>query len=260
MMDPAVPATLEQALALLAERDQALVQLRQSQEEFLRAVSHDLRAPLRHITSYGTLVREVLDDAGLQGEAADEARQFLGTMDQSARRMARMLDGLLTIARAARAPLNLQVVDLVALLQQVKAEVEAGACAGAGAGERQVEWVLPTVACMVTTDVALMQQLVAALLDNALKFTRPRAPARITVSATSDAAGQGWALTVRDNGVGFDMAHAAALGGVFQRLHRENEFEGVGAGLALVQTIAQRLGLQWQIRAESGVGCTVTVS
>lgn len=256
MTYPAAPATLEQALALLAERDQALAQLRQSQEEFLRAVSHDLRAPLRHITSYGSLVREVLDDAGLQGEAADEARQFLGTMDQSARRMARMLDGLLAIARAARAPLNLQAVDLAALAVQAKVQVEAGPAAGPVT--RQIEWALPMAPCVVTTDAALMQQLLIALLDNAVKFTRPQPLARISIIAVPASEGA-WSMTVQDNGTGFDPAQAGGLGGVFQRLHRENEFEGVGAGLALVQTIAHRLGLQWQICAQPGAGCTVTV-
>ena len=87
-----------------------LAQLRAAQEEFLRAVSHDLRAPLRHITSYGPLVAVLLHDAGLQGQALQEAQEFLTTMDQSARRMGRMLDGLLALSQIARAPLQRQPV------------------------------------------------------------------------------------------------------------------------------------------------------
>ena len=85
--------TLQSLRAQLAERERQLAELAAAQEEFLRAVSHDLRAPLRHITSYGPLVAELLHDAGLQGEALQEAQEFLATMDQSARRMGRMLDG-----------------------------------------------------------------------------------------------------------------------------------------------------------------------
>lgn len=246
------PATLDAALAQLAQRDRELLELRVAQEEFLRAVSHDLRAPLRHITSYGALVRELLDDAGLQGDAAAEARQFLGTMDQSTRRMACMLDGLLHIARAARAPLHPGPVDLAALLRDAQAEL------ARTAPERTVAWSLPAESFTVHTDAALARQLVAQLLDNAFKFTRPRAGACVTARLQAGAGG-GWQLQVQDNGVGLEPARAGALGGVFQRLHRDSEFEGVGTGLALVQTIAQRLGARWRIEGQPGGGCTVTV-
>ena len=119
--------------ALLARRDQALADLAATQDELLRAVSHDLRAPLRHITSYGPLVRELIDEAtaagSLTAEASEEALAFLATMDQSARRMGRMLDGLLTLSRAARAPLQPITLDVQALVAEARTAL-AGAAVG----------------------------------------------------------------------------------------------------------------------------------
>ena len=229
-----------------------LAQLRAAQDEFLRAVSHDLRAPLRHITSYGPLVTELLQDAGLQGEALNEAQEFLITMDQSARRMGRMLDGLLVLSRIAHAPLQRQPVALTALAH------EAQAALAASAHSRAVQWHIATDMPCVLGDAALLRQLLTELLANALKFTRGCAPAQIAVTAETGADGS-IALRVQDNGVGFNPAQSAGLFGVFQRLHREAEFEGVGTGLAVVRAIAQRHGGEASATATPGAGCTLSV-
>lgn len=278
--------------AQLAERDQRLADMAAAHEEFLRAVSHDLRAPLRHITSYGPLVTEVLQEADgalPTGQALQEALEFLATMEQSARRMGRMLDALLALSRVARAPLQLQllsraeVADLIAQVQDALAPRAVG---------RAVQWQLTLADRPVRADAALLRQLLTELLDNALKFTRGREPAHIAITLavehpdTSDATGAGDARTpddpasaggpgesggpasaggqvtlhVQDNGAGFAPAQSAGLFGVFQRLHRESEFDGVGAGLALVRAIAQRHGGQASATATPGQGCTVCIT
>jgi signal transduction histidine kinase len=240
--------------ALLARRDQQWAQQAAAQDEWVHAVSHDLRAPLRHITSYGPLVRELLEEAqGLEPEARHEALAFLGTMDQSARRMGRMLDGLLALARIDRAPLRLQAVDLGALIEQARAPL-AAALQG-----RAVQWQVAPALPTVQGDAALLRALLDALLSNALKFTQGRAPACIAVGAERAADGA-CTLWVQDNGVGFNPAQANGLFGIFQRLHRESEFEGVGTGLALVRAVARRHGGQVQAVSAPGEGCTVRVS
>ena len=255
--DPA--QELARLRAQLAERDQRLADMAAAHEEFLRAVSHDLRAPLRHITSYGPLVTEVLQEADgalPTGQALQEALEFLATMEQSARRMGRMLDALLALSRVARAPLHPQqlsraeVADLIAQVQDALAPRAAG---------RAVQWQLTLAERPVRADAALLRQLLTELLDNALKFTRGREPARIAITLEHGAGGQ-VTLHVQDNGAGFAPAQSAGLFGVFQRLHRESEFDGVGAGLAVVRAIAQRHGGQASATATPGQGCTVCVT
>ncbi|WP_119965242.1 sensor histidine kinase [Simplicispira lacusdiani] len=240
--------------ALLAQRDAQLAEQADAMQEWMHAVSHDLRAPLRHITSYGPLVSELLQEApGLEAEARQEALAFLATMDQSARRMGRMLEGLLVLSRIARAPLRRESVDLAALVE------EARAAQAAAAQGRAVQWQMAPDLPVVQGDAPLLRQMLAELLGNALKFTRGRDPACIAVGGERGADGR-VTLTVRDNGAGFNPAQAAGLFGVFQRLHRESEFEGVGAGLAAVRAIARRHGGEASATAAVGEGCTVRVS
>ena len=293
MPPPQDPAQeLAQLRTQLAERDQRLADMAAAHEEFLRAVSHDLRAPLRHITSYGPLVAEVLqtaDGSPPGAEALQEAQEFLATMEQSARRMGQMLDALLALSRVARAPLQPQLLSRAELADLIAQVQDALAPAAVG---RAVQWQVTLTEQPVRADAALLRQLLTALLDNALKFTRGRDPAHIAITLTmeppsaSDATGAGDAhpqgdpasagclselggpasaggqitLQVQDNGAGFAPAQSAGLFGVFQRLHRESEFPGVGAGLALVRAIAQRHGGQASASAAPGQGCTVRVS
>uniref|UniRef100_UPI00262F411D sensor histidine kinase n=1 Tax=Acidovorax sp. TaxID=1872122 RepID=UPI00262F411D len=219
-------------------------------------VSHDLRAPLRHVTSYGTLVREVLGDLSpevAQGPEVQEALGFLATMDQSARRMGLMIDGLQALVRASRAPLRVQPVPLADVL------AEARAALAVMEADRAVEWRVGPGLPTLQADPALLRDVLVQLLGNALKFTRPAVRPRISVQPDVAPAGC-VAFTVQDNGVGFDPERAGSLFGVFQRLHRENEFEGVGTGLALCRAIAQRHGGTVTATAAAvGGGCTVRV-
>lgn len=238
---------------LLAQRDAQAAEQAAAMEAWMHAVSHDLRAPLRHVTSYGPLVRELLNEAeGMEPEARQEALAFLDTMDQSARRMGRMLEGLLVLSRIARAPLRPEPVDLAALVEQVRAAM-ADALEG-----RSVQWQVAPGLPTVWADAALLRQMLAELLGNAVKFTRCHAPARIAVAWQRGEDGL-VSLTVQDNGAGFNPAQAAGLFGIFQRLHRESEFEGVGSGLAAVQAIARRHGGHASATAAPGEGCTVQV-
>lgn len=236
------------SVRLQAELDEARSQIQAmaaAQEEFLRGVSHDLRAPLRHVTSYGALVREVLQE---QPPQVDEALGFLATMEQSARRMALMIDGLQAIARAGRAPLRLQALDLGAAVQQARTAL--------GAEAEGAQWQITPAMPAVLADNALFAQLLHQLLSNALKFTRGVDQPRITIHAQAD--GQGHVqISVQDNGAGFDGTRAQQLFGVFQRMHRESDFEGVGAGLALCQTIARRHGATIGATAAPGAGCCI---
>lgn len=235
---------------LQAELDEARRQIgamAAAHEAFLRGVSHDLRAPLRHVTSYGALVRELLRELPGQPQV-DEALDFLTTMEASARRMGLMIDGLQAIARAGRAALRLQALDLGAAVQQARA-----ALGGAGEG---VQWHIAPAMPAVQADAEQMFQLLAQLLSNALKFTRGVAQPSIQVRA-EPAPGGRVQITVQDNGVGFDGTRARQLFEVFQRMHREADFEGVGAGLALCQAIAQRHGASISATAAPGAGCSI---
>lgn len=265
---------LQQLRAELARSQQQVADMAAAQEEFLRAVSHDLRAPLRHVTSYGTLVREVLHDLPpdvRQGAEVQEALGFLATMHQSARRMALMIDGLLALARAGGAPVQWQPVPLAQAVAQAQATLAAAQAPGPA-----VEWHIDPGLPTLHADAALLHELLVQLLGNALKFsrggTRPPCiavqtseplpasePGVAAASAQGDGAPQLVAFTISDNGAGFDNSRATQLFGVFQRLHRESEFEGVGAGLALCRAIAQRHGGAITATGEPGVGCTVRV-
>ena len=162
------------------------------------------------------------------------------------------LGGLLQLARIARAPFTPQTVDLGALVHEVR-EALAPRCA-----DRTVQWQADGPWPTVQGDPALLRQLLAELIGNALKFTQARSPAQIRVTGECGADGH-CTLCVQDNGVGFDPARAQALFGIFQRLHRESEFDGVGCGLAAVRAIAQRHGGTVSAQAAPGAGCTVSV-
>ena len=249
--------TPDQLRAALAASQQQVADMATAQEAFLRVVSHDLRAPLRHITSYGKLVREVLGDLPadvLQSPPLQEAQEFVGTMEQSARRMALMLDGLQALSRVGRAPLQLQPVDLAAAVAKARAALSA--LAGADA----VQWAVATGLPTLQADPALLHELLVQLLGNALKFSQRQPAACVAVRAVPAERGAGWvAWEVQDNGVGFHPERAAGLFGIFQRLHRETEFDGVGAGLAVCRTIAERHGAHITATAAVGQGCTVRV-
>ncbi|WP_424949967.1 CHASE domain-containing protein [Deinococcus sp.] len=237
------------------ERTVQLSEANDELEAFSYSVSHDLRTPLRHIMGFADLLARETAKASA-GEAAagvagagvssagigsPKAARYLGIITESAGRMSRLIDDLLEFSRTSRAELRRHPVDLERVVQ--------GALQGLAPDvhERQVEWQvgpLPTV----VGDAGLLRQVFDNLLSNALKYTRTREHAVIEVAAQQQER-EVW-LSVRDNGVGFDPEYAGKLFGVFQRLHRDEDFEGTGIGLANVRRIVARHG--GRVWAESG--------
>ncbi len=211
-------------------------------EAFSYSVSHDLRAPLRHMHGFAKIL---LEDFGPSLDSS--AQHYLHRIHEATQHMGRLVDDLLNLSRVGRQPLHLERTGLNALVEEILTVLQ-GEMRG-----RQIEWQigpLPSVEC----DPGLIKQVFANLLSNALKYTRPRERAVIEVGQkTADGRG---ALFVRDNGVGFNMKYADKLFGVFQRLHAQEDFEGTGVGLAIVQRIVRKHGGEVWAEAELDKGAT----
>ena len=217
------------------ERTAQLEAANRDLESFTYSVSHDLRAPLRHMDG---LSRILVEEYSPQLSA--EAKQHLERVRGATRQMGQLVDDLLNLARVGRGSLRIVNTDLNELVAETIVSLEAGA------RRRAVDWRVGRLS-PVKCDPGLMRQVFFNLLSNALKYTRRREE---TVIEIGEIRNQGEpVIFVRDNGVGFDMKHADKLFRVFQRLHGEEEFEGTGAGLAIVQRILQKHG--GAIRAES---------
>jgi signal transduction histidine kinase len=200
----------------------------QELEAFSYSVSHDLRAPVRHIEGFLRLLAKELP------EPEAKAAHYLQTIGAAARRMGALIDDLLTLSRTGRQPVNLQRVDLQALVRELIHE------AAPDLAQRQVEWQIDDLP-QVMADASLLRIVLQNLLSNALKYTRPRPVASISIEARPGSDGS-VEITVRDNGVGFDPRFKDKLFGVFQRLHRDEDFEGTGIGLATARRIVNRHG------------------
>jgi len=200
----------------------------QELEAFSYSVSHDLRAPLRHIAGYAELLQEY-EGAQLSARAS----RYLANIGDSARFAGRLVDALLTFSQMGRSALKPTQVNLTQTMEQIRREL------APDLQGREVDWVsheLPEV----YADAGYIHLALRNLLSNAIKYTRDREPAVIEVGAHPQ--GGGHVIYVRDNGVGFDMKYAGKLFGVFQRLHRMEDFEGTGIGLANVRRIVERHG------------------
>lgn len=214
----------------------------QELEAFSYSVSHDLRAPLRHIAGYADLLREY-EGAHL----SDRGARYLDNIGDSARFAGRLVDALLTFSQMGRSALRPSQVDLAQVLEQIRREL------APDLDGRQVEWIMGDLPS-VHADAAYMHLALRNLLSNAIKYTRGRAPAVIEISAEPRHGGH--IIHVRDNGVGFDMKYVGKLFGVFQRLHRMEEFEGTGIGLANVRRIVERHGGRVWAEGSPGHGAT----
>ncbi len=224
----------------VANRTEQLLAANKDLESFSYSVSHDLRSPLRHISSFVSLLEE-----HLESQLDETARKYLSTIGSSAKHMSQLIDGLLAFSRLGRAAVNLTAVDFTLLVDAVVSQL------AHDTQGRVVDWVIASDLPVVFGDPLLLREVWANLLGNAFKYTRPRERARIEVGWSVDPA-VGYTFYVRDNGVGFDTQFADKLFGVFQRLHRASEFEGTGIGLALTRRILERHG--GSIWAESQVG------
>jgi len=221
-----------------AELDAALKEL----DAFSYSVSHDLRAPLRHIDGFVEMLGQ-----RLRSSEDATTREYLGIIHTSAKQLGTLIDALLSFSRTSRAPLFHSRVALEKLVQSVlrdlRFETEARTV--------QIDMAnLPTV----DGDPALLRQVFYNLISNALKFSRPNPNGRIQIGAEDHP--HEWIMHVRDNGVGFDMQYVGKLFGVFQRLHSTSEFEGVGIGLANARRIVQRHGGRMWAEAVPGEGAT----
>jgi PAS domain S-box-containing protein len=232
--------------ARVQERTQQLQDINQDLEAFSYSVSHDLRAPLRHIGSFVEMLR---DDLG--PDAAPGVLKHLHTIDHSAQHMGQLIEGLLAFSRLGRAPLARREVAMGALLQSSLNRVQHDPALQRPA--HAVRWQLATDLPTVQGDAMLLSQVWDNLLSNALKYSRKRDVADIAVSWQREATGE-LVFTVQDNGVGFDPQRADRLFGVFQRLHRASEFEGTGIGLALCRRIVERHGGRIWAESEPGQG------
>jgi PAS domain S-box-containing protein len=228
----------------VAERTQQLVAANKDLDVFSHMVSHDLRAPLRHIASFVTLLQEQL------GESTDRLTlQYLNSTAKASRRMSHMIEGLLEYARLGRVTLESQPVPLAPLLEGVIAHLKMEN------PDRKIEWVIEEDLPVVRGDAMLLAQAWGNLLNNSVKYTRTREAAHIEVGWKVNPVG-GRTFFVRDNGVGFDLEKAHNLFVMFQRQHHSMDFDGTGTGLALSQRIVERHGGRIWAETAPDEGCT----
>jgi signal transduction histidine kinase len=220
-----VNGTLEQRVS---ERTARLQVANDDLEAFAYTVSHDLRAPLRHIDGFVGLLHQSVD-----ATVNSEGRKYLENISGAARQMSALIDGLLALARMGRVEMSAACVNLDAMVNEVIGSL------APETERREIVWKLEPLPT-AQGDPALLRQVWVNLISNALKYSRHRAPARIEIGSQSQPGED--IFVVRDNGAGFDMKYAAKLFGVFQRLHSAEDFEGTGIGLATVRRIIQRHG------------------
>ena len=231
------------AVAELAHRAEELAAVNQELEAFSYSVSHDLRAPLRHVTGFASLLQRSAADRLKETEA-----RHLQTVVEAAGRMGQLIDDLLAFSRMGRAALNPQRISLDALVRDAVQDLTEPVAG------RAIAWTIHPLP-EVTGDAALLRLVLVNLLSNAVKYSAGRAQSAVEVGVAPDARGE-TVVYVRDNGAGFDMQYAHKLFGVFQRLHSSDEFEGTGIGLANVRRIVQRHG--GRVWAEGAVDAGAT--
>lgn len=224
------------------QRTAQLEEANRELESFSYSVSHDLRSPLRHINGFSELLRK-----SAQGALDDQSLRYLLTIHEAARRASTLVDELLSFSRMGRAELRDAEVDMRALVEEVRGELEHEARG------RTVRWEIAPLP-RVRGDGAMLRLAVRNLLSNALKYTRTREEAIIAIDCSTEHGA--FVFRVRDNGVGFDMEYSDRLFGVFKRLHREEEFEGTGIGLANVRRIIQRHGGRTWAEGKVGEGAS----
>ncbi|UUZ64173.1 hypothetical protein LP417_02635 [Polaromonas sp. P1-6] len=234
---------LRLAARRVQERTAQLEAANRELESFSYSVSHDLRAPLRHIDGYLEMLLE-----GTRGQLVEQSQRYLKMIAQASRQMNQLIDDLLAFSRMNHADMREAPVDLGVLVREtidsLKMDTEG----------RHIAWQVASLP-RVVGDTAMLRQVLANLLGNAVKYTGPREAAQIEIGSAGEENGR-VVLFVRDNGVGFDMQHADKLFGVFQRLHRADEFEGTGIGLASVRRIIERHGGRVWAEGKTGAGAT----
>jgi signal transduction histidine kinase len=231
----------------VAARTREIEEANRELEAFSYSVSHDLRAPLRHIAGFAALLHtQSHDQLGAQGQ------RYLETIAEAARQMGRLVDDLLGFSRMARADMVRRDVRLDELVREVVDEVKQDA------PTRHVVWRIGHLP-VVTGDRAMLRLALSNLLRNAFKYTAKRSVAEIEIGCLPSSTEE-HVLYVKDNGAGFDMAYADKLFGVFQRLHSPEDFEGTGIGLANVRRVVQRHGGRTWAEGKVDEGATFYVA
>lgn len=246
-----------------------LAQLRAEFQDFTYSVSHDLRAPLRHIRAFAQVIEEDLPDA------PPDIRAHLSTIQQSAQLLTQQLDGLLMLSRLGQQAVKLQPVPVLPLLQSVLDELQQQQ------PQRQVQWHMAPDFPALWADADLLRQVFSHVLDNAMKFTRKRELAQIDITwqwavpvdaetaaephatAFMPTLAQGQKLcqiSITDNGIGFVPEQASKLFKVFAKLHLARDFEGLGLGLVASRKLLAHMGGSIGISAQVNGGCQVQIS
>ena len=253
LLKPPEPAVLRAKVAVFVElfkktralqrQTEELAAAKQELESFCYSVSHDLRAPLRAVNGFVSMLQEEAADS-----LGEKEKRFLNVIRQSAKKMGELVDGLLAFTRTGRAELHAHRVSLNPLVEEVRHDLEFETHG------RQIVWNVKPLP-EVEADSAMLRQVFTNLLSNAVKFTRLRERAEIVIGAEEGEKGQA-VIFVHDNGTGFDMRYADKLFRIFHRLHREDEFEGTGVGLASAHRIITRHGGRIWAEAEKDRGAT----
>jgi len=215
-------------------------------ESFTYSVSHDLRTPLLHIGSFAQML-----DKGSGTRLDDEGRRYLATISDSAAVALKLIDDLLGFAHLGKMEIRRSPVDLSQLVDSVRED----ACRAAP--QRSIAWRVDRLP-VVQGDAPMLRVALQNLVDNAVKYTRPREQAIIEIGSYPDAGAV--VVYVRDNGVGFDPQYGGKLFRVFERLHRQSEFEGTGIGLAIVARVVARHGGRSWAEGEVGKGAAFYLS
>lgn len=226
MIDADTPSDTAALQRQLAEQAVELESLRRELADFSYSVSHDLRSPLRAIKGLADLL--LLDEAA---RLSPDGRDLLGRMGRNAERMSALIDGMLAYSRAGRVELLRQGVDLDVLVPALVHEL------GTAFPKTRIE-ISPLG--RVQADPTMLRQIWLALLGNALKFSSRREAPQVQVTAVDH--GSERVFSIADNGAGFDMAYAGKLFGMFQRMHGEDDFPGLGVGLAITRRLLERHG------------------
>jgi len=219
----------------------------QELESFSYSVSHDLRAPLRHVAGFSELLLRNADNLDPKN------RRYLDIISKSISQMGVLIDELLAFSRMGRTPIKTDPVALNSVINDVISDLSPEIT------ERTIHWTIPELPT-VYGDRMMIQLVFQNLISNALKYSRDRTPAQIEISCEYLPETHMESITVKDNGVGFDMAYADKLFGVFQRLHSSEEYEGTGIGLATVRRIVQRHGGDVKANSILGEGAQFTIT
>jgi light-regulated signal transduction histidine kinase (bacteriophytochrome) len=213
----------------LAKRSTELESINRELEAFAYSISHDLRAPLRHMAGYTELLQKKASSV-----VDEKSNHYMAMILDSAKRMGNLIDDLLAFSRIGRAETQKTLVSLAQLVREAVTEVRQDT------EGRNIAWKIGALPDFYG-DRSMLRLVVVNLISNAIKFTRPRPRAEIEIGC-SEGNRDDLVVFVRDNGVGFDMKYVNKLFGVFQRLHQSDAFEGTGIGLATVQRIIHRHG------------------